>query len=67
MKVTESYSYRQDTAAVCRDTNTGLSCLVVSDFPSSNHGNFLFDQTKERKKCFRFITQTYFIFADLCI
>ena len=27
----------------------------------------LFDQTKERKKCFGFITKTYFIFVDLCI
>ena len=65
MKVIESYW--QDTAAVCRDTKTGLRSLVISDFPSSSYAFFLFDQTKERKKRFGFITQTYFIFVDLCI
>ena len=33
MKVIESY--RQDTAAVCRGTNSGLFRLVISDFPST--------------------------------
>jgi len=38
-----------------------------SDFPSTNYANFSFDQTKERKNAFGFITKIYFIFVDLCI
>ena len=33
MKVIESYG--SDTAAGCRDTNSGLLCLAISDFPST--------------------------------
>ena len=39
MKVIESYG--KDTAAGCRDTKAGLFRLVISDFPSTSHANFI--------------------------
>ena len=39
MKVIESYG--KDTVAGCRDTKAGLSCLVISDFPSSSYAIFI--------------------------
>ena len=47
MKVIESY--RQDTAAVCRDTKAGSSCLVISDFPSINYAKFYLTKRKSVK------------------
>ena len=35
MKVIESYG--PGTVAGCRDTNSGLLCLVISDFPSTSY------------------------------
>ena len=47
MKVIESY--RQDTAAVCRDTNSGLLRLVISDFPSTIYAKFYSTKRKSVK------------------
>ena len=65
MKVIESYW--KDTVAVCLLVPGRL--LWLTNFLTFLQVvmHFLFDQTKEREKCFGFITKTYFIFADLCI
>ena len=65
MKAIESYW--KGTVAVCPVLSSGFSCLVISDFPSKVLQKTLFDQTKERKKCFGIIAYTYFIFVDLCM
>ena len=57
MKAAESYW--KDTVAVCLVLSAGSSRLLISDLSSSSYANlskFLFDQTKERKKCFGFAT-----------
>ena len=48
MKAIESYW--EDTVAVCRDTNVGLSFLVISGFPSSNYAKFYFTKRKSAQK-----------------
>jgi hypothetical protein len=65
MKVIESYW--KDTVAVCHNTNSSI--INVSNFLTFLQVvmQFLFDQTKEREKCFGFITKTFFIFVALCI
>ena len=47
MKVIESYW--KDTAAVWGDTNTRLSVLAISDFPSSNYAIFYSTKRKSVK------------------
>ena len=42
-------SYRQDTAAVCRDTKPGLSVLSISDFPSVNYAKLYLTKRKSVK------------------
>ena len=47
MKAIESYG--KDTVAGCRDTKAGLSCLVISDFPSSSYAKFYSTKRKSVK------------------
>ena len=47
MKVTESYW--KDTAAVWGDTNSRLSVLAISDFPSRNYAKFYSTKRKSVK------------------
>ena len=65
MKVTESYW--KDTVAVCLRVSGRLFPLTHFLTFLQVVMHFLFDQTKEREKCFGFITKTYFIFVDLYI
>ena len=47
MKAIESYW--KGTVADCRDTKTGLSGLVISDFPSSNYAPFYLTKRKSAR------------------
>ena len=47
MKVIESYG--EDAVAGCRDTKTGLSGLLISDFPSGKYAQFYLAKRKSAK------------------